>query len=274
MLAKVAVIAEKGNNYTTSTPGRSVELGLQHLEKYEIFIESQSNKRLIAKIEIDGKRIGEFIIQSRGGLRLLGVPNQEGEFTFIAHGTQEFLDTKLVNSYSLGMVEVTVTPEKTYEYTPKIYEKSLTMGVTRGGTNKQAFKYAHGFETDDRKTEVFVFKLVHKETEVKPLVVNAPLADMSVFGDLLSPAYIKYDAVFTNYNRRAFTVTYIANESVSKLLEDLVARRLLKEIETGNWEEGKVCATYEIRAHITVNEFFDKIKAALVHFQLNLKFVP
>jgi hypothetical protein len=278
MLAKVAVIAEKGNNYTTGTPGRSVELGLQHLEKYEIFIESYSNKRLITQIEIDGKIIGEFIIKAVGKLRLLGVPNQEGEFTFIAPGTPEFTNANLnkVDDFYLGLIQITITPEKQIEYNPGLYEKGMTMGATRsGGTgltgaNKQDFMFGRGFETDETKAEHFGFKLIHKEMEVKP-IVPTPVLDMSVFDSIFTE---KYDAVFTGSDGNGsggFTVRCDKGFAVENLLRDLTKRGIVNEVDRIDWGDG-YCVAYRLK-FLEISEFFDKVKIALAPASLKLRFV-
>jgi hypothetical protein len=281
MLAKVAVIADKGNSYAIGTPGKIVELGLQHLEKYEIFIESQSNRRLIAKIEIDGKVIGEFIINSCSKLQLLGVPKQEGEFTFLAPGTPEFTNANLdkVSDYYLGIVEVTITPEQ-IEYNPGLYEKGITIGATRsGGTgltgiSKQDFKFGKGFPTDISKVEVSTFRLVLKNMEVKP-ITPVLLADMSVFDGLLASP--QYDAVFTwssgGGGHRFSVKCEVDCIAVSTLLKDLIKRGLIVETDRVDWGGGGSCVAYEMNRCLNVDDFFDKVKAALAHTNLNLRFV-
>jgi hypothetical protein len=183
MLATVTVNTEHGSK--TYTPERSSraslshieKIGCTHLEKYEISIEShQAHKRLIAKIIIDGKTIGEFIVHPSeypsDKLHLKGVPNKKGEFTFLAPGTSEFLaaDLNKVADHLLGMIEIRISPE---EYAPAPYEKGVTLG--RGGTgltgtNKQNFEQGDHFPVNCIHSEYHVFRLSHNPSEVTPIL--------------------------------------------------------------------------------------------------------
>lgn len=93
------------------TPGGYVELA--HRQRYTLVLRNSHSRRCDARVEIDGKHVGTWRIDTHGSIRLERPVHDTGHFTFYKAGTPEAARVELNEcSPDLGLVKVTFTPAK------------------------------------------------------------------------------------------------------------------------------------------------------------------
>jgi hypothetical protein len=202
--------------------------------------------------------------------KLTGLPNKPGNFTFLRSDTPEFFAASLneVNPSELGLIEISITPEKVIDYTPEPYAKQM-FGATRSGgsgltgESVQGFVKTNNFPLDHRFTEVFVFQLVPKEIEVKPLISQNNV-DLSLFDDLqIKSTHVK----ITSVGKSNFHIEYPELPShlyaLSTVLCDLINRKLIVLYQEFRTIDGKYLEVYRIVADIDNIEFLKRLKQSL-----------
>lgn len=105
------------NNFSVRVPeghesGSYVELS--HGQQYTLVLRNSNSARCDARIEIDGKHVGTWRIDSHSNITLQRPAHDDGRFTFYRTGSSEAAavgEADIANS-DRGLIRVTFTPEK------------------------------------------------------------------------------------------------------------------------------------------------------------------
>lgn len=177
--------------------GREVDGGyveMRHGQQYSLRLSNQRGVRCDVRVEIDGKDIGTFRVDSYGSIELERMPDDSGRFTFYRTGSSEGDKIGLsdIPSSDRGLIRVTFTPEKrttvwVYNGTPieTVYPEdsdvrccSVTDSYESGGTglsghSSQSFTNVGALDYDYDGKTVIHLRLVYKDTdEPRPLVAH------------------------------------------------------------------------------------------------------
>jgi len=104
------------NKFSVRINGKSEESGyveMKHGETYTIVLKNDHDVRCDASVEVDGKDVGTFRINSRSNLRLERPANEQKLFTFYQLGTSEADKSGLnkVEKNKMGLIKVIFKPE-------------------------------------------------------------------------------------------------------------------------------------------------------------------
>lgn len=118
------------------------------------------SRRCQAKLLIDGKEIGTFVINPRQSIYLEGPPRSGKRFTLYKYGTLEAKKAQLEDSDNLGLVQVLFTLEA--DSTAYI---SRSAGLKGGGTglsgySSQCFEEVDDFNLDHSTSTMIALRLM------------------------------------------------------------------------------------------------------------------
>jgi len=105
------------NDFSVKINGKNERSGyveMNHGETYTIVLRNNSDVRCDANVEIDGKDVGSFRVDSRQNLYLERSANEAKLFTFYKLGSSEAEKVGLgkVEKCEMGLIKVTFKPEK------------------------------------------------------------------------------------------------------------------------------------------------------------------
>lgn len=164
---------------------------LEHGQTYSLTMRNNHSTRCNVRVEVDGKHQGTWRIPAKDAISIERPGHDDGKFTFYRLGSREGNLVGLSKEDSLGLVQVTFTPEKKRPSIldepglPKCYlesrssskERSVTKGggFSAGGTglsglSSQSFGNAQKMELDESKSTTISLRLVaSKIDEPRPL---------------------------------------------------------------------------------------------------------
>lgn len=149
---------------------------MDHMQKYEIRLNSMFPGRTDAKVVIDGKEIGTFRVEANSKITLERSANDTGRFTFIKNRTDEFyeMDLDRVSRENFGLISVTFYPEiRGYRYgeievpSYRGRKTSYAGGTALSGTSGQRFVDADRVPLDYNRAVTIHLRLVGKPEKVQ-----------------------------------------------------------------------------------------------------------
>jgi len=115
---------------------------LIHEQEYSLFLTNGSNRRCEVYVEIDGKYVGAWILNSKDKINIEQSEYDTSKFIFLKRGTEEFKQASLdaLSDSQLGLIKIIFTPEmkKPATYTP--YSPSSPYGRAYGNS-RPTFSY-------------------------------------------------------------------------------------------------------------------------------------
>lgn len=89
-------------------------VGLKHGEQYAVRLGNADNRRCVARVTIDGKPVGNFVLNPHEMARIERSVDDAGKFTFYAVDTEESVAAGQadISHYDRGLVQVEFVPEK------------------------------------------------------------------------------------------------------------------------------------------------------------------
>lgn len=94
---------------------RSGYVELAHRQKYALILGNQRAEACDAKVTIDGQVVGTWRINSYGSIRIERPAEDDGRFTFYAHGTSEAAEAGINSEdYLSGVISVEFVPSVRY----------------------------------------------------------------------------------------------------------------------------------------------------------------
>lgn len=103
-------------NFSVKIPqGKKLNSGyvaMKHDTKYTVVLSNDGDVRCDAEVEIDGKIVGTWRIQSRDSMVIERPVHDTGCFTFYKIGTREAKKAAIVKSDKLGLITVLFKPER------------------------------------------------------------------------------------------------------------------------------------------------------------------
>jgi hypothetical protein len=107
-------------------------VAMKHNTKYAVQLSNFSDLQCDAEVEIDGKVVGVWRVQSKDRIIIERPVHDTGCFTFYKIGTREAKKAELVSSGKLGLISVLFKPEKKIDHS----ELNLSLeGNSDGGLN-------------------------------------------------------------------------------------------------------------------------------------------
>lgn len=180
------------NNFSVRIPeGNEVSGGyveMEHGKQYALVLRNSRPRRCDARVEVDGKHVGTWRIDSHSILALERPVHDDGRFTFYQVGTSEAGKAHLdPHDPNLGLIKVTFTPERERE---ELTAKAIYAGASAasapssyagmpasrsaGGTglsghSGQRFQSVRELEYDYTQQTVIHLRLVSQSNEPRPL---------------------------------------------------------------------------------------------------------
>lgn len=145
---------------------------LAHNTKYTIKMSNLGERRCDAWVEIDGKPVGGWRLDSEDSMVLERPVHDTGCFTFYQFGTSEAKKAGLVQSDELGLISVLFKPEKPYEDNRIMffYSPYRAGGTGLSGKSEQEFSEVNPLRHYDEEGIVRInLRLVCASEEPRPL---------------------------------------------------------------------------------------------------------
>lgn len=146
---------------------------LGHSQKYKIrLVNYDPNLRCNAKVEIDGKVVGNFRIEANNSITIERPHNDTGQFTFYRHGTPEAKKANLLNNQLDGFIVVSFVPEELEVRKIDVsycLKSSRTGGTGLSGQSTDKYKLAEKIEVNNKKTVAIKTRLLCHD-EPRPLI--------------------------------------------------------------------------------------------------------
>ncbi len=104
-----------GNFSVEISQGKMLKSGyvaMKHDTKYTVVLSNSGDVRCDAEVEIDGKSVGIWRIQSHDSMVIERPVHDAGCFTFYKIGTREARKAAIVRSDKLGLITVLFKPER------------------------------------------------------------------------------------------------------------------------------------------------------------------
>ena len=135
------------------TPSAYVEL--RHGQTYQLQLRNDNNSRCDAQVEIDGKTVGVWRLNSNQSVTLERPANDNGKFTFYKAGTAEAQSAQLDSGdFNLGLIRVTFTPEQEVRPVQSVsYSYTTTYGASAGTPVYRGLTYTGDTSTFVSQTE-------------------------------------------------------------------------------------------------------------------------
>lgn len=176
--------AMKLGNFLVEIPqGKMLKSGyvaMKHDTKYTVVLSNSGDVRCDAEVEIDGKPVGIWRIQSHDRMVIERPVHDAGCFTFYKIGTREARKAAIVRSDKLGLITVLFKPERKQE--PPDFDDGLDFclsydnedGLEAGGTglsgkSKQEFRSVEPLDYDEAGFVQINLRLVCQTDEPRPL---------------------------------------------------------------------------------------------------------
>ncbi len=161
---------------------KSGYVAMRHDTKYTVVLSNSGDVRCDAEVEIDGKSVGVWRIQSHDSIVIERPVHDAGCFTFYKIGTREARKAAIVRSDKLGLITVLFKPERKPEIPDFDDSDDLDFslsydnedGLEAGGTglsgkSKQEFRSVEPLDYDEAGFVKINLRLVCQTDEPRPL---------------------------------------------------------------------------------------------------------
>ena len=131
------------NKFSVRVPQGKEEGGyvsLRHKQRYTLILRNNRTVQCDARVEIDGKHAGTWRIYAHSNIELERPEHDESEFTFYKVGSKAARKAQLdEGDPSLGLIKVTFTPEKQWNYVTQPVLWGNIRGLTGSNTTDTAY---------------------------------------------------------------------------------------------------------------------------------------
>ena len=171
------------NNFSVSVSrGSETASGYVEIEdntEYSLILKNYTQDRCIAETSIDGKNIGNFVLEGYSTQVVERPVNESKKFVALFSGTNNFKDADLenVNREDLGLIKVVFKPEvkdvvrplvsRSWKDSPHLLNcSSKDVGTGLGSDASQQFEEVSGFKTGHPTT---IYLRLRQKNGISPL---------------------------------------------------------------------------------------------------------